>query len=82
MRSALPARRRRPLRHRTLRPRYRSATLGLEAGRQGGRVGKKRAAVAVARKLSVLLLRLWLSGEVYEPLRNARLRGELAATPS
>ena len=44
---------------------------------QGGRAGKKRAAVAVARKLSVLLLRLWVTGEVYEPLRNARLRGEL-----
>ncbi len=55
---------------------------GLRLAGQGGRVGKKRAAVAVARKLSVLLLRLWLSGEVYEPLRNARLRGELAATPS
>jgi len=26
--------------------------------------------VAVARKLAVLLHRLWVSGEVYEPLRN------------
>jgi transposase len=32
---------------------------------------KKRAAVAVARKLSVLLHSLWVSGEIYEPLRNA-----------
>jgi transposase len=31
----------------------------------------KRAAVAVARKLAVLLHRLWVSGEVYEPLHNA-----------
>jgi len=27
--------------------------------------------VAVARKLSVLLLSLWRSGEAYEPLRGA-----------
>ena len=52
---------------------------GLKLAAQGGRSGKKRAAVAVARKLSVLLLRLWVTGEVYEPLRNARLRGELLA---
>src|SRR5208337_4393310 len=50
---------------------------GLALAAQGGRAAKKRAAVAVARKLSVLLLRLWMTGEVYEPLRNARLRGEL-----
>lgn len=49
---------------------------GLCLAEQGGRKGKKRAAVAVARKLSVLLLRLWQRGEVYEPLRNARLRKE------
>jgi len=33
---------------------------------------KKRAVVAVARKLAVLLHRLWVTGEVYEPLRNSR----------
>jgi len=27
---------------------------------------------AVARKLAVLLHRLWVSGEVYEPLRNSQ----------
>lgn len=32
---------------------------------------KGRARVAVARKLAVLLHRLWLTGEVYEPLRAA-----------
>lgn len=32
---------------------------------------KQRAVVAVARKLAVLLHRLWVSGEVYEPLRKA-----------
>ena len=41
------------------------------AGR-GGKNAKKRAVVAVARKLAVLLHRLWVSGEKYEPLRNSR----------
>ena len=27
--------------------------------------------MAVARKLAVLLHRLWVTGEVYEPLRNS-----------
>jgi transposase len=44
------------------------------AGR-GGKNAKKRAAVAVARKLSVLLHRLWVSAEVYEPLHHARCLG-------
>ena len=33
---------------------------------------KKRAIVAVARKLAVLMHRLWVLGEVYEPLYNAQ----------
>ena len=37
---------------------------------RGGKNAKKRATVAVARKLAVLLHRLWISGEVYEPLRH------------
>ncbi len=41
---------------------------------RGGKNAKKRAAVAVARKLSVLLHRLWVSGEVYDPLHNAHRR--------
>lgn len=48
------------------------------AGR-GGKNAKKRAVVAVARKLSVLLHRLWVTAEVYEPLYNAsRPRGQAA----
>jgi transposase len=43
---------------------------------RGGKNVKKRAAVAVARKLSVLLHRLWVSGEVYDPLYNAHRRQE------
>src|SRR5215471_19047755 len=43
---------------------------GLWLCERGGKNAKKRAAVAVARKLAVLLHRLWVSGEVYEPLRQ------------
>lgn len=38
---------------------------------RGGGAAKKRAAVAVARKLAVLLHRLWVSAQAYEPLYNA-----------
>jgi transposase len=44
---------------------------GLKIAARGGKSGKKRAAVAVARKLAVLMHRLWVTGEVYEPLRNS-----------
>jgi transposase len=44
---------------------------GQKIAARGGKNSKKRAAVAVARKLSVLLHSLWMSGEAYEPLRNA-----------
>ena len=44
---------------------------GLRLAERGGKNAKKRAVVAVARKLAVLLHRLWVSGEVYEPLRNS-----------
>jgi transposase len=43
---------------------------GLKLAERGGKNGKKRAVIAVARKLAILLHRLWVSGEVYEPLRN------------
>jgi transposase len=45
---------------------------GLKLAARGGKSAKKRAVVAVARKLAVLLHRLWVSGEVYEPLRNSQ----------
>jgi len=44
---------------------------GLKLAERGGRNGKKRAIIATARKLAVLLHRLWVSAEVYEPLRNS-----------
>ena len=45
---------------------------GLRLAERGGKNGKKRAVIATARKLAVLLHRLWVSGEAYEPLRNSR----------
>src|SRR5271169_2450303 len=45
---------------------------GLRLAERGGKNAKKRAVVAVARKLAVLLHRLWVGGEVYEPLRNSQ----------
>jgi transposase len=44
---------------------------GLKLAARGGKNAKKRAVVAVARKLAVLLHRLWVTGEVYEPLHNS-----------
>ena len=44
---------------------------GLELASRGGSGGKQRAVIAVARKLAVLLHALWVSGEDYEPLRQA-----------
>ena len=44
---------------------------GLKLAERGGKSGKKRAIIATARKLAVLLHRLWVSGEVYEPLHNS-----------
>lgn len=43
---------------------------GLKLAGRGNRNAKKRAIVAVARKLGILLHRLWVTGEVYEPLRS------------
>jgi transposase len=46
---------------------------------RGGKNAKKRAIVAVARKLAVLMHSLWVSGEVYEPLRKQRDAHKMAA---
>jgi len=45
---------------------------GLKLAKRGGKSGKKRALVATARKLAVMLHHLWVSGEAYEPLHNSR----------
>jgi hypothetical protein len=52
---------------------------GRKLSARGGKTAKKRAVVAVARKLAVLLHRLWVSGEVYESLRNSQKAMNAAA---
>lgn len=44
---------------------------GLALAARGKKQAKRRAVVAVARKLAVLMHRLWLTGEVYRPRRDA-----------
>jgi transposase len=51
---------------------------GLKLAARGGKNAKKRAIVAVARKLGILLHRLWVTGEVYEPLRNSQAKQKAA----
>jgi transposase len=52
---------------------------GEKIASRGAKNAKKRAAVAVARKLCVLLHRLWATGEVYDPLYNAHRSQEREA---
>jgi transposase len=47
-------------------------TWGLELAKRGRKNAKKRAVVATARKLAVLLHALWKSPEPYEPQRASR----------
>lgn len=42
--------------------------VGLRLAERGGKNGRRRAVVAVARKLAVLMHRLWKSGDTYDPL--------------
>jgi transposase len=44
---------------------------GLRLAERGGTNAKKRAVVAVARKLATILHHLWITGEVYQPLDRA-----------
>jgi transposase len=43
---------------------------GLSIAGEGSQAKKKRAVIAVARKLAVILHRLWVTGEVYEPFHG------------
>jgi transposase len=52
---------------------------GLTLAERGGKNAKKRATIAVARKLAVLMHRLWVTGEVYEPLGYQSRRTESTA---
>ena len=49
---------------------------GEKIASRGAKNAKKRAVVAVARKLCVLLHRLWVTAEVYDPLHNTHRRQE------
>jgi transposase len=55
---------------------------GLSLMAHGGKNAKKRAVVAVARKLAVLMHKLWVSGEVYEPLRQSNEAVPTEAVPA
>ena len=44
---------------------------GLELCARGGKNAKKRAVVAVALKLAVILHSMWKTGEVYDPFRDS-----------
>jgi transposase len=52
---------------------------GQKIASRGGRNAKKRAVVAVARKLCVLLHRLWVTGELYDPLYDVHRREQKEA---
>jgi len=52
---------------------------GLRLAERGGKAAKKRASVAVARKLAVLLHRLWVTGEMYQAIGYGFTEGEQAA---
>jgi transposase len=51
---------------------------GLALAKRGGKSAKKRATIAVARKLAVLMHRLWVTGEVYEPVGYAETKRKAA----
>jgi transposase len=52
---------------------------GLSLAERGGKNAKKRAKVGVARKLAVLMHRLWVTGEVYKPIGYGRPSKDKAA---
>jgi len=43
---------------------------GMSLALRGGKNAKKRAVIAVARKLVILMHRMWITQEIYEPLRG------------
>lgn len=47
-------------------------TYGLRLAERGGQRAKKKAVIAVARKLAVLMHRLWASGSDYNPAHNSK----------
>ncbi|MGH9722692.1 MAG: IS110 family transposase [Bryobacteraceae bacterium] len=55
---------------------------GLKLSKRGGKNARKRAKVAVARKLAVLLHRLWKTGAKYDPLYNQKAKAAQKAKPA
>jgi transposase len=51
---------------------------GTKLAGRGGKNARKRAIVAVARKLAILLHHLWVTGEAYEPLKNNKAMAKAA----
>lgn len=70
--------------HTVLRERAEDSDLkrfGLALCQRGGKNAKKRAVVAVARRLAVLLHRIWITGEEYDPFYvDKRRRQQLAVS--
>ena len=52
---------------------------GLKLAERGGKAAKKRATIAVARKLAILMHRLWITAEVYEPTGYEQQMAAMAA---
>ena len=52
---------------------------GLKVAERGGKNAKRRAVVAVARKLAVLMHRLWTSGKAYDPCYSQTRKGSQTA---
>lgn len=52
---------------------------GERIAQRGGKIAKKKAVIAVARKLAVLLHHLWITAEVYEPLFQTQRQENQAA---
>lgn len=59
-------------------------SFGQRLAARGAKNGKRRAVVAVARKLAVLLHKLWVSGQTYDPLRGVTEPpvGEVSVQPA
>lgn len=45
---------------------------GLKLAARGGKAAKRKAIIAIARKLAVLMLVLWKTGKPYQPLRESK----------
>lgn len=48
---------------------------GCKIAAKGGNIAKRKAKTAVARKLSVLLYSLWMTGEEYQPMGKKKVNG-------